>query len=159
MSHFSKEFIPFEKRGGVSSKDWFVLDVEATHDCTTHQRTTAGGGDEERHSALLHGAATLPWAEVAAVVLGLSETFVELSCRRFPFDSNQGHLAVMEQVIQFQQTIAKWVFDLELRPAGFWGNAKIIEQWPDHPVAVFDVIVAGRGEQLPHPTIRLHGTV
>src|SRR5437667_9097028 len=63
----------------------------------------------------------------------------------------------MEQVIEPEQTIAEWVFDLELWSPRFWRDAKKIEQWPDYPVAVFDVVVAEGGEQFPNPTVRLHG--
>src|SRR5205823_15041869 len=59
--------------------------------------------------------------------------------------------------IKFEQTIAEWVFDLKLRPARFRRDAEIIEQRPDYPVTVFDVVVAGRGEQFPNPAGRLHG--
>ena len=62
----------------------------------------------------------------------------------------------MKQVIELEQTIAEWVFDLELGPARFWWDAQIIEQWPDYPVTVFDVVVAGRGKQFPNPAVRLH---
>src|SRR6266567_2562558 len=108
--------MPFKKCGNAVPQDRLVFDVEAAHDCTAHQSTATGGGEEERHRALLHGAATLAGFEVAAVVLGLPEAFVKLSCRRFAFDSNQRQIAVMEQVIEFQQTIAERVFDLELWP-------------------------------------------
>src|SRR6266446_5418231 len=63
----------------------------------------------------------------------------------------------MKQVIELEQTIAEWVFDLKLRPARFWRDAEVIEQRLDYPVAVFDVVVAGRREQFPNPAVRLHG--
>src|SRR3989442_6461048 len=149
--------MPFEECRSAVPQQRLILDVEAAHHGAAHLRPVAGGSEEERHGTLLHGATTLAGLEVAAVVLGLPETFVKLSCRRLALDSNQRHVAVMEQVIEFEQTITEWVFDLKLRPARFWRDAEIIEQWPDNPVAVLDVVEAGRGEQFPNPAVRLHG--
>jgi len=157
LARLGQEFMPFEECGGAVPHQSLVLYVETAHHSAAHLRPVSGGGEEERHGALLHGAATLTRLEVAAVVLGLPETFVKLASNGFAFDRNQWHVAVMEQVIKFEQSIAEWVFDLKLRPARFRRDAEIIEQRPDYPVTVFDVVVAGRGEQFPNPAVRLHG--
>src|SRR5437773_5181158 len=75
---FIQQLGPFEKGRAAVLLNRHILDVQTAHIRATHFGATAGGGDEERHSALLHWAPSLTRLEVAAVVLCLLETGVEL---------------------------------------------------------------------------------
>ena len=97
--------------------------------------------------------------EIAAVILGLPETNVELPGNRLAFNGHQRHVAVMDQIIEPEQSVAKRILDLELRTPGCWGNAQIIHQWPDDAVPVFNVIQARRAQQIPDPAIGFHGAL
>ena len=64
--------------------------------------------------------------EIAAVILGLPETNVELPGNRLAFNGHQRHVAVMDQIIEPEQSVAKRILDLELRTRASGGM-------PDNP--------------------------
>jgi len=71
----------------------------------------------KRHCPFLHEASALARLEIPAVILGLPES--DLNCRAVgsPSIVTSGTLAVMNEIIQPEQTIAEWILNLELRAA------------------------------------------
>ena len=134
-------------RDGHFLPDRLVLDVESPNYGAAHLRPAARRCDEERYSPLLHGAITLAWLEIPAVILGLFEALVELSRHRLAFNGHQRHVVVMNEIIESQQTITEGILDLELRTPGMRRDAQVIHQRPDDAVAVFNIVQTTRAEQ------------